>query len=163
MVTVNVLFDNVSGRVLYAGLEPPSSIPAGMSVIARDMASLTDIFDKRINMNTLQVEDKSKLQLDSSAAIPISTVTTALFSKHDGVTGNLMDDSSDDEVVQISARQPDFSFNAAFRRAFFDVDHAQLDHGVGQVKIAAGQAPGDEILVVFNDTLRPLFQTLTYS
>ncbi len=162
MVTVNVLFDNVSGRILYSGLLPPSTIPVGMSVIARDLASTTEIFNQRINPNTLQIQGKDELQLDSASELPVSSVSAALFSKHDGVTGDLMGGSGDNEEIAISARQPDYSFNAAFRRAFFDVDHTQLDHGVGQVKIASGASPGGEILVAFNDTLRPLFQQLTY-
>ena len=50
----------------------------------------------------------------------------------------------------------------AFRRAFFDLLQTALVSGVGQVKLASGLAPGKEILVVFNDKLRPIFQKVTY-
>lgn len=163
MVTVNVLYNTTTGRILSAGLTSPSPVPAGHAVVAKTLAAFTELFGKRIDPGTLQIVDKNYLKLDSDDEIGVATVTPALFSKHDGETNDLMGDPGDNEAVLVSARQPDFSFNAAYRRAFFDVDQTALVAGVGQVKLAAGIAPGQEILVVFNDTLAPLFKTLTYA
>lgn len=163
MVTVNILYNTTTGRILSSGLNSPSPVPVGHAVVAKDISALTELFGKRIDPGTLLVVDKDYLKLDSDVELGISTVSPALFSKHDGETNALKGTVGDNEAVVVSARQPDFSFNAAYRRAFFDILQTALVSGVGQVKLAAGMAPGQEILVVFNDTLSPLFKTLTYA
>lgn len=163
MITANVLYNTTTGRILSAGLISPSPVPVGHAVTAKSIAALTDLFNKRIDPGTLQIVDKNYLKLDSATTVGIGTVSAELFSKHDGTLKTLMGSPGDNEAVQVSARQPDFSFNAAFRRAFFDILQTALVSGVGQVKLAAGLAPGNEILVVFNDTLTPIFKQLTYA
>lgn len=163
MVAVNVLYNLTTGRILSANLNAISPTPVGHAIAVKDLASLTDLFGKLINPGTLQVEGKNYLKIDSPVTLPTGTVDAALFSKHNGVTNDLMDDPGDNEPVVISARQPDFSFNAAFRRAFFDILQTSLVAGIGQVKLATGLAPGAEVIVVFNDTLMPVFQKYDYT
>jgi len=52
--------------------------------------------------------------------------------------------------------------DAALRRAFFNVLTTSLMSGAGQVKVATGLAPGQETIVVFNDTLKPVFKVLNF-
>lgn len=162
MVTANILYATATGRILSASPNTISPIPAGHAIVARTVGSVSDIFDKKISPVGLSLVRKDFLRLDSPVEVETALVTTAVFTKHDGATQEAKDDPPDNEAVQLSARQPDFSFSAQKRRAFFDVLQTSLFQGAGQVKVATGLAPGTELLVVFNDTLSPIFQTLTY-
>jgi len=163
MPNVNLLYDTTSGRILSANLNAQSPIPSGHAIVVKNVANFTEVFGKRIRPDTLELVDKDFLRVDSATTVPIATVQTAVFTKRNGETEELMDDVTDSESVLISAREPDGSFNAALRRAFFDVLTTSLVLGAGQVKIATGLAPGQETVVVFNDTLKPAFQGYTYT
>lgn len=163
MTNVNIVYDSVSGRILTAKVDPVSPLPSGHSVVVKDVAKLGDLLGKRIDPGPQALVDKNYLQLDSSATVPVSSVTTSVFTKRNGETNALMGGASDNETVQISARKTDYSFKAEDRQAFFDVLSTALVQGAGQVKVASGLAPGLEILVVHHDTLKPLFKTLQYA
>ncbi len=162
MPNVNILYSASTGRILSANLNAQSPVPAGHAIVVKDVANFPEVWNKRIDPDTLALLDKDFLQVDSATTVPISTVTTSVFTKRDGETEELKDDVLDNEAVLISAREPDGSFNANLRRAFFDVLTTSLTSGAGQVKIATGLAPGQETIVVFNDTLRPVFKTYNY-
>lgn len=162
MVAVNVLYNTTSGRILSASAGLISPIPAGHAIVTRTIDSVSDIFDKKIDPVGLPLVRKDFLELDSATELETAIVSTAVFTKHDGATEAAKNDPSDNEVVLISARQPDFSYSASKRRAFFDFLQTQLFHGAGQVKVATGLANGSELFVAFNDTLSPIFQTLIY-
>lgn len=162
MPNVNILYNTTSGRILSADLNAQTPIPAGHAIVVKSLANFSEVWNKRIDPSTLALIDKDFLKVDSLTTVPISTVTTCVFTKHDGETEELKDDPTDSEAVLVSAREPDGSFNANLRRAFFDVLTTSLVNGAGQVKIATGLAPGKETVVVFSDTLKPVFQTYTY-
>jgi hypothetical protein len=162
MVAVNILYNATTGRILSASLNPISPIPAGHAIDVKTVTSVVEIFDKQIDPVGLPLVRKDFLRLDSAAEIPVATVTTAGWTKRDGATEEAEDDAGDNEAVSISSRQPDYSFDAAKRKAFFDVLQTELFQGAGQVKVASGLAPGSEILVAFSDTLSPLFRKLAY-
>jgi hypothetical protein len=163
MVAVNILYNSTTGRILSASLNLISPIPAGHAIDVKTVGSVAEIFDKQIDPVGLPLVRKDFLRLDSSPELEVSQVVTSVWTKRDGATEVAEDDAEDNETVLISARQEDFSFDAAKRRAFFDVLQTSLFQGAGQVKVAAGLAPGSELLVVFNDTLSPIFKKLTYS
>jgi len=162
MVSVNILYNTATGRILYAGLNSPSPVPAGYGVVVKDMNPFTGIFGKRIRPTTLDLVDKDYLKIDSAIEVPRATVQAVVFTKHDGETNAFMGDPSDNEAVLISARQANQSFSAANRAAFFNLLQTALYSGAGEFRIATGLAPGQETIVVFNDTLRPVFQVYTY-
>jgi len=162
MITVNVMYDLVSGHIQAASLYAITP-PGGFGIVQLTLNNFTDIFNKRIDPVAQTLLNKNFLQVDNNPNIPINSVIQLAFSKHDGTTKALMNTSQDNDAVQISARQPDFSFNSAFRRAFFDVEQTALVNGAGSVKMAAGGAPGQEMIVVFNDILQPAFQTFNYT
>lgn len=162
MVAVNILFNTTTGRILSANLNAIAPIPAGHAITLKQLESVTALFGKRIDPISLEVKNKHYLKVDSATTVPVATVIPMVFSKHDGEDNSLKNTPADNEAVLVSARQPDYSFNAAFRRAFFDLLQTALVSGVGQVKLACGIAPGKERIVVFNDTLRPVFGSFTY-
>jgi hypothetical protein len=161
MVSVNILYNTTTGRILSASLNTISPIPAGHAIDVKPVDGVTDIFDKKLD-SALQLVRKDFMRYDSPAELQTATVSTAVWTKRDGATQEHMDDPSDDEVATISARQPNFSFDAAKRKAFFDVLQPQMFQGAGQVKIASGLSPGQELFVAFNDTLSPIFKVLSY-
>jgi len=162
MVSVNILYNTTTGRILSAGPAVITPIPAGHSIVSRTVDSVSDIFDKKIDPVGLPLVLKDFLRLDSPVELETAIVSTAVFTKHDGATEEAKDDPSDNETVLISARQPDFSYSTQKRRAFFDFLQTQLFQGAGQVKVATGLANGTELFVAFNDTLSPVFKQLTY-
>lgn len=162
MVAVNILFEDGTGRILSANLADIAPIPAGHSITQKTLDNITDLFEKRIDPPSLALVDKDFLQIDSVTAIPISTVTTAVFTKRDGETNELLDGAEDDDTVQVSARRSDQFFDAADRKAFFDVLQTDLFEGAGQVKLASGLAPGLETVVLFSDRLTPVFKVFQY-
>ena len=162
MPDVNLLYNGTTGRILSANLNSQTPIPSGHAIVLKAVANVSDVFGKRIRPDTLELVDKDFLKFDSATVVPKATVVTAVFTKRDGETEAPKVDPLDNEVVQISARQPDFSFDALQRRAFFDVLTTQLVSGAGQVKVATGLAPGKEMVVTFHDTLRPAFTTVEY-
>lgn len=163
MPNVNLLYSTSTGRILSGNLNSPSPAPSGHAVVVKEVANFTEIWGKRVDPDTLALVDKDYLQVDSATTVPISTVTTCVFTKRNGETNALEGDPSDSETVVISVREPDGSFNADLRRAFFDVLTTTLESGAGQVKIATGLAPGSETVVLFHDTLKPVFQTYNYA
>jgi hypothetical protein len=162
MPNLNLLYNTTSGRILSANLNAQAPIPAGHAIVVKNLENFTEVWSKRIDPSTLAFIDKDYLKITSATTVPISTVTTSVFTKQDGETDELKDDVADNESVLISSRETNGSFNANLRRSFFDVLTTSLVNGAGQVKIATGLAPGKETIVVFNDTLRPVFQTYTY-
>lgn len=162
MVPVNILYSTTTGRILSASLNVIAPIPFGHAIVVKTLESVTAIFGKRIEPVGQGLKNKHYLKVDSATTVPVATVIPTVFSKHDGEDNSLKNTVGDNEAVQVSARQPDYSFNAAFRRAFFDLLQTALVSGVGQVKLACGVAPGNERIVIFNDTLRPVFGSFTY-
>lgn len=162
MVNVNVLYNTTTGRILAAGLNSPSPVPAGHAVIVRDVTPFQSLFNKRVDPASSNLVDKDYLKVDSATSVPRSTVQVVTFSKHDGETNVLKGTPSDNEAVTISARQANQSFVEAGRAAFFNILQTALSSGAGQFRVATGVAPGQETIVVFNDTLRPVFQVFTY-
>lgn len=162
MVNVNVLYSDLTGRILATSLNSFGSVPSGFSVVVKDVTPMTGTFDKRIDPSTLALVDKDFIQVDSAKLVPIATVQTLVFTKRNGETNALEGDPGDNETVLVSARQSDQSFNEAARRAFFNVLQTPFSLGAAQVKVATGLAPGKETIVLYNDTLRPSFQVLDY-
>lgn len=162
MVNVNVLYDSLTGRILSAS---PHVIvaPPGYSLLVANVADASVLVGQKVQLTpTPSVYPKDVLRYDSDAVLGVATVDTAVWTKRDGVTDALEGTVGDNDPFLISARQPDYSFRAPNRRAFFDVPQGVLLSGAGQVKIATGLAPGTEIVVVYSDTLRSIFETLTY-
>jgi hypothetical protein len=162
MVPVNILYNTVTGRILSASLNVISPIPFGHAIVVKTLEGVSAVYGKRIEPVGQELKNKHYLKVDSATTVPVATVIPTVFSKHDGETNALKNTVGDNEIVQVSARQPDYSFNAAFRRAFFDILQTALVSGVGQVKLACGVAPGKERIVIFNDTLKPVFGSFTY-
>jgi len=162
MVNVNVLYNTTTGRILMAGMNSPSPVPAGYAIVSRDVEPFQGIFGKRVDLATSNLVDKDYLQVDSATSVGRSTVQTVVFTKRDGETNALRGTPADNEAVLLSARQPNQSFSQANRSAFFNILQTALVSGAGQFRIATGVAPGQETIVVFNDTLRPAFQVFTY-
>lgn len=162
MPTINILFENGSGRILSANLATITPIPAGHTITTKTLDKLTDLFEKRIDQPSLDLVDKNFLQIDSDILLPIEAVRTVVFTKRDGETKELLDDVLDNDTILISARSSDQTFDEDDRQAFFEVLQTALLQGAGQVKIATGLAPGKETIVLFNDTLTPVFQVLDY-
>jgi hypothetical protein len=162
MVPVNILYNTTTGRILSANLNVIAPIPAGHAIVVKILEGVTAVFGKRIEPVGEALLNKHYLKVDSLTTVPVATVIPTVFSKHDGETNALKGTVADNESVTVSARQQDYSFNAAFRRAFFDVLQTALVSGVGQVKLACGVAPGRERIVIFNDTLKPVFGSFTY-
>lgn len=162
MITANILYNTATGRILMAGLNSPSPVPAGFNVAAKDAESIVDIYGKRLLPDTLALVDKDYIQIDSATSVPRSTVQTVVFTKRDGETNELKGTPADNEAVLLSARQANQSFSQANRAAFFNILQTALVSGAGEFRIATGVAPGQETIVVFNDTLKPAFQVFTY-
>jgi hypothetical protein len=162
MVPVNILYNTTTGRILSASVNAIAPIPVGHAIVVKTLEGVTAVYGKRIEPVGQELKNKHYLKVDSLTTVPVATVIPTVFSKHDGESNALKNTVGDNESVQVSARQPDYSFNAAFRRAFFDLLQTALISGVGQVKLACGAAPGKERIVIFNDTLKPVFGSFTY-
>lgn len=163
MVSVHILYNTTTGRILSAGLIAPSPVPVGHAIVVKSLEGVTAVYGKRVEPVGQELKNKHYLKVDSATTVPVATVIPTVFSKHDGESNALKNTVGDNESVTVSARQSDYSFNAAFRRAFFDILKTALVSGVGQVKLACGVAPGKERIIIFNDTLRPVFGSFTYS
>ena len=162
MVTANILFNTTTGRILMAGLNPPSPIPDGYAVLAKDVEPFIAIFGRRVNPDTLQLVRKDYIKVENATSVPKSSVQVVVFAKRDGETNELKGTPSDNEAVTLSARQPNQSFSQDGRIAFFNILQTALVSGAGQFRLATGVAPGQETIVIFNDTLKPAFQLYTY-
>lgn len=162
MVNVNVLYNQTTGRILAAGLNAVSPVPSGFGIVVKDIAPMTGIFDKRINPDTLALVDKDYIKIDSATTVPIATVQTLVFTKRNGETNEMEDDPANSEAVLVSARRSDQAFVESERRAFFNILQTAFALGAAQVKVATGLAPGKETIVLFNDTLSPVFKVVDY-
>lgn len=161
MVNYNILFNTTTGRIQTANLASPTPIPVGFAITVKDVPEAADLFNKRINPSNLKLVNKDALELESDPVVSIATVNTMAFTKRDGETQELKGDVTDNEAVTIAAREGDLTFPVQ-EKSFFDVLATALVSGAGQVKVASALAPGTQTLVVHNDTLKPLFKTLTF-
>jgi hypothetical protein len=162
MVPVNILYHTTTGRIMSASVNAIAPIPLNHAIVVKTLEGVSAVYGKRIEPVGQELKNKHYLKVDSLTTVPIATVIPTVFSKHDGESNALKNTVGDNDAVTVSARQPDYSFNAAFRRAFFDLLQTALISGVGQVKLACGAAPGKERIVIFNDTLKPVFGSFTY-
>lgn len=163
MVTANILYDTATGRILMAGLNSPSPVPTGFNVAVKEVPSVVNVFGKRLRPGTLELVNKDYINVDSATSVLRSTVQTVVFTKRDGETSAVMGNPTDNEAVLLSARQANQSFSQANRAAFFNILQTALVSGAGEFRIATGVAPGQETIVIFNDTLTPAFQIFTYT
>ncbi len=162
MVNVNIMYDTTSGRILNANLGPITPIPVGFAVLVKDVSNIGNLFDKKIRFPDLALVDKDTIKYESAEELSIGQVLAAAFTKRNGETEELMDDATDDEEILFSLREPNLTFDSTVVKSFLESQKTSLVQGAGQVKIAASLAPGGQALVFFNDTLKPLFQQLTY-
>ena len=162
MPNVNILFNTTTGRILSSNLAAIAPIPVGHAITLKSVAEFTSLFDKRIDPVSLSLVDKDYLLIGSATILDISTVATVVFTKRNGETDELEDDLADNETVLVSVRLTDHSFDEAQRKAFFNVLSTSLFMGAGQVRMATGLAIGKEMIVLFHDTLKPVFKILDY-
>lgn len=162
MVNVNVLYNETTGRILSASVDPISPVPAGHAVVVKDLQSVLDLADRRLSIPLLTILPKDFIQAEGESALPVASVETVAFTKRDGSTKALMDDVGDDEALLVSVRNQDFSYTPEAARAFFDDTSIAFESGAAQVKMATGLASGKEMLCVWNDDLRPLFKVYDY-
>lgn len=162
MANINIIYNTTTGRILSASLTAIAPVPSGYDVTVKDIPGITSLFEKRINPTSLDLEDKDFLQLDSSAEIPVSTVSSVVFTKRDGETSELKDDPADNESVTIGTRKSDLSFKDSERIAFLDRYATQLVQGAGEAKLASGAAASSETLIVHHEDLTPIVETISY-
>lgn len=162
MVTVNILYNTTTGRILSANLGAIAPVPAGHALLAKELEGISRTFDMKIEFPTLNLVAKDYVKVDSAVEVPVSNVVTVVVTKRNGETDELMDDPTDNELLQISARKDDMSFDEASRKAFFNRLTSQMTNGAGDLRVATGVAPGRETIVFFHDTLKPAFQVFTY-
>lgn len=162
MVNVNILYDTASGRIHNANLGAITPIPVGFAVLVKDVASIANLFDKKIRIPDLALVDKDFLKYEGDPEITAGVVVTSSFTKRNGETEELLGGATDNEEILFSLREPDLSFDASIVKSFLESQKTSLVQGAGQVKLAASLAPGGQALVLFNDRLKPLFQQLTY-
>lgn len=163
MINVNVLYNTTTGRILLAKQGAIAPTPGGFAILAVSLVSMGDVFGKKVDTVGLTLVPKDYLEVVSPTDLDIATVQTIVFQKKNGVSAAAMVGLSDDEPFRVSTREPDYSLNMDVSSTFFDTKSGLLENGAGQVKMATSLAIGQQVLVVWNDTLEPAFTPVNYT